>query len=343
MVDTSISHCPVQDRCGGCPNMALPPAEQLERKASWVERLLGRRPDAVLPSPRQVGYRARISLRPDTSGRLGYAAHRSHDHVPIDVCAIARPKIAQLPGQLPPMPGIERAELRTDDTRVVLAVDRPKRGGRKVRVPRLDLDALGLSGVALDGRRLTGDVELQVPVGPHLQRLSPRSFVQVNPEQNAALVDLVSSRLLDAGVTRVLDLYAGSGNLSLPLAAQGLPCVLLESSPSATADAQRLVDEVGLPAEVRRGNAHRFEAGQAVFDGAILDPPRMGAPGRLAEVCLTRPKRIIYVCCHPPSLKRDLREARAAGYELVELTLLDMFPHTSHAELVAVLDPVRQP
>ena len=319
--------------------MPEPLDEQLARKAAWVARVLGREPDRVQASPRTLGYRARITLRPDRAGRLGYAAARSHDHVPVDLCAIARPPIAALPGLLPLMPGVDRVELRTDDTRAVLAVERPRRGAGRVRIPRLDLDALGLSGVSLDGKRLTGDVELRVPAGPHEQALSPRSFLQVNPEQNAALVELVGQRVRAACGTRLLDLYAGAGNLSLPLALAWMPVVQVENNPSATSDARRFVEQHGLPVEVRSGDAHRYEAGEAVFDVAVLDPPRMGAPGRLAQVCMTRPRRILYVSCHPPSLARDLPEAHAAGYELSELILVDMFPHGPHVELLAVLDP----
>lgn len=331
--------CPIQDRCGGCPELPVPHEAQLARKAERVAALLGRAPDRVLPSPRQLGYRARITLRPGPQGRLGYAAPRSHAHVPVEVCAIARPPIADLAGRLPPFPGVERVELRTDDTRVVLAAERPRRGRGKVRVPRLDLEALGLDGIALDGRRLTGEVELRVPCGPFEQHLSPRSFLQVNPEQNAALVALVVERVRAVQPERLLDLYSGAGNLSAGLAAEGLPVTWLESSPSAVSDARRLVAAHGLPVEVRQGDAHRFEAGEAVFDVAILDPPRQGAPGRLAQLCLTRPKRILYVSCHPPALRRDLQEARAAGYHLAELVLVDMFPQTRHTELLAVLDP----
>ena len=84
---------------------------------------------------------------------------------------------------------------------------------------------------------------------------------------------------------------------------------------------------------------HDAHGTEQAFDVAVLDPPRLGAPGRLAQVCMTRPRRILYVSCHPPSLARDLPEAHAAGYELSELILVDMFPHGPHVELLAVLDP----
>jgi 23S rRNA (uracil1939-C5)-methyltransferase len=68
-----------------------------------------------------------------------------------------------------------------------------------------------------------------------------------------------------------------------------------------------------------------------------VDPPREGAPGLLGQLAVTRPKRLAYVSCHPPSLSRDLRPALAAGYRLSHLAVFDMFPQTFHVETLAVL------
>lgn len=319
--------------------MPVPMADQLARKVAWVSKVIGRVPDAVHPSPQTLGYRARITLRPGPDGRLGYSAPRSHDAIPVDACAVTRPRIQAALSRLPPMPGLAAVELRTDDAHLVLAA---RRKGRRGKLPRLDLDALGLDGIALDGKRLTGTVQLQLPLGSpasHTQAIGPQTFFQVNPEVNAVLVGLVSERVRSVEPAGILDLYAGAGNLSLGLAAEGIRTVLVESSAAACRDAQATVDGLGLNVEVRKADAHRFAAGDTWFDVAILDPPRMGAPGRLVELALTRPKRVLYVACHPPALARDLASLRGHGYHLTELHLLDMFPHTPHVELLAMLEP----
>ena len=74
------------------------------------------------------------------------------------------------------------------------------------------------------------------------------------------------------------------------------------------------------------------------FDVVVLDPPRVGAPGVVERLLHNRPRRIIYVACHPPAAARDLRAARDAGYGLTRAVALDLFPETHHVETVVVMD-----
>jgi len=135
----------------------------------------------------------------------------------------------------------------------------------------------------------------------------------------------------------VLDLYAGAGNLSLPLSARGIPTVLVEQAPSSVADAQATIRSYQLSASIRRGDAGRFEAGDAFFDVALLDPPRAGAANLVPELLVTRPRSILYVSCNPKTLARDIAPAREAGYRIERLDVFDMFPQTSHVETLCVL------
>ncbi|MFT5686865.1 MAG: 23S rRNA (uracil1939-C5)-methyltransferase [Myxococcota bacterium] len=329
--------CPIHVQCGGCSEMHRPEADQLASRSDWIARLLGRPPDQVVPSPRPLGYRARVTLRPDKTGRLGYFRPRTHTHVPVTDCAIARPEINAVLAALPPLPaGVASAELRSDGEQVILAARRAKK--HRGQVDRGALKALmsaGLKGVALDGGKVAGDPTTTLTVHGITHRLQSETFYQVNLEINAALVALVADRVAALSPTRLLDLYAGAGNLSLPLAAAGTPVTLIESSRSSTADAAATIARHDLSdrTEIRTGNADRFKAGDAFFDVVLLDPPRAGAQRVIPQLLITRPAAILYISCNPTALARDLRPAFAAGYQLDEVVVFEMFPQTPHVEV----------
>ncbi len=329
--------CPIHAQCGGCSEMHRPEADQFAARSDWITRLLDRTPDRLVPSPRPLGYRARVSLRPDSAGRLGYFRPRTHTHVPVTDCTIARPEINAVLAALPPLPaGIASAELRSDGEQVVLAARRGKRHRGKVdRGALAALMSAGLKGVALDGAKIAGDPTTTLTIGGITHRLKPETFYQVNLEVNAEMVALVTERVAELAPSRLLDLYAGAGNLSLPQAAAGVPVTLIESSRSSTTDAAATIKRHGLSsvAEIRTGNADRFKAGDAFFDVALLDPPRAGAQKVIPQLLITRPAAILYISCNPNALMRDLRPALAAGYRLDEVVLFEMFPQTPHVEV----------
>jgi 23S rRNA (uracil1939-C5)-methyltransferase len=337
---------------------ATPDAPTLEAKVAAVEALLGLRVDGVVPSPRQTGYRARILLRPGPDGRLGYTQPGSHRPAPLSSNPLARPELHALAAALGPLPGFAAVELRTDGERLVICASSTARAGnqrgrrgpedRSTLARRLGaaLDAMGEAGAgigaAIDGRAVRGDPVLRPLVAGQRLRLGPNSFFQVNLELNALLVDAVHDRVRALRPSRLLDLYGGVGNLSLGLAKEGMGLTLIESAPGAVNDAQKVAEEWGLPAgqvDLRRGDAHRYRCGDAFFDVALLDPPRIGAGAVLTELALTRPATILYVSCNPHALARDLGLAAAAGYAPAELLAFDMFPGTPHLELLCALRP----
>ena len=321
----------------------MPDNEAMQRSArgEWIARLLGREPDQLVDSPRLKNYRARITLHPDEEGRLGYFRPRSHVHDPISECPLARPEINAVLAELPPVPrGLDAVELRSSGSSVVLAARRQKQHRGKVdRRALIRLMDAGLQGVSLDGAAIAGDPITTLTVGGITHCLQPETFYQVNLEINAHMVALVRARINALSPSRLLHLYAGAGNLSLPLAADGIPVTLIESARSSTADAARTVQRHGLSSrvEIRTANANRFQAGDAFFDVALLDPPRRGAPGVLSQLLMTRPRAIIYISCNPAALARDLKPVRAAGYSLDEVVVFEMFPQTPHAEVFARL------
>lgn len=309
--------CPWDAACGGCDLSALDPvarraalAEVVRRAFSWGGEV------QIVPSPR-TDYRARIKLALQDGG-VGYRAARSHDLVEVGTCAVARPEvqaaIAPLRGRT--FDDVASVEIRSDGTRAVYAFQSSRRGAKLPDVP---------GDVALDGRVIQGDPVLWLGE----LRASPSSFYQVNLEVNARLVQHVVSEVAAFAPERIADLYAGIGNLSVPLSRLA-PVVAVELEGQATADLRAVAPEV----KVVTAAVERWDPSAEPFDVAVLDPPRSGAKDVLSRVVRNRPRAIVYVACNPVAAAREIRRT---GYRLVSLRAFEMFPDTHHVEAVAVL------
>lgn len=183
-------------------------------------------------------------------------------------------------------------------------------------------------------------------LGPTLL-VSPTAFFQTNPTAAAALVGIVLDAI-DPRAGHVLDLYAGSGLFTLPLAARGHRVTAVEENTRAVADARKNLDVNRLDAGGVRFLGARAEqvvgdlARQKV-DAVVLDPPRQGCAPVVIDAVFTRlaPPRVVYVSCNPASLAEELPAIVAAGYRVTSVQPVDMFPHTPHVEAVAVFDQNR--
>lgn len=317
---------------GPLPLAHLPYEEQLTLRRARVAEAFARgrlpvEPAPIVPSPRITGARARVQLHAARDGRLGFFAPRSHELLPVDLSAYARPELVAAAAAVEAVLRDTRTsfggtlELRSDGERVVAVFEQ-----RPAALERL---AAVLPALAVGGRRIQGDTRLVVDG----LRISHGSFFQVNLEVNRLLVEHVDRWLAELVPARLLDLYAGVGNLSARAVRRGVPATLVESDPSSSADAA-----FNLPgAEVRKADAGRFTPGSAFFDVALLDPPRAGAPGLLPKLAVTRPRALLYVSCDPVTLARDLGTLLPLGYRVAELTPYDMFPGTDHVESFAVV------
>jgi tRNA/tmRNA/rRNA uracil-C5-methylase (TrmA/RlmC/RlmD family) len=334
--DRRVAPCRWTSDCGGCDLAEIEPEARRSHLARVVARAFGvDPPPVVVPSPRQTGHRARIKLAID-GGRVGYRAERSHRLVEIDVCSVARQEIGaaldRLRAVLPAdTSGLASVELRSDGSRVVASFSSSAPITGELRAA---LASLG--DVALDGKAIAGNPRLELQVRGMALRASPLAFYQVNLEANALLVEAVVAAVGDA--ERVLDLYAGIGNLSAPLAMGGRPVVAVEAEGQATSDLVASAARLGLPIEVVAKRVEQFDPSRTAFDAVVLDPPRAGAGAAVARVLANRPRRVAIVACDPVSGARDAREAQKAGWRLASLTCFDLFPDTHHVETLAVLE-----
>lgn len=181
--------------------------------------------------------------------------------------------------------------------------------------------------------------------------ISPTSFYQTNPQQTEALYQLAIDGLeLQTGDT-LIDAYCGSGTIGLAAAdaarTRGATVELIgiERNASGVRDARRNAQINDL-----EGTAHFIAADATAYlqraaadgmhaDTLIMDPPRAGSTSEfITAACAIGPRRIAYISCNPVTQARDLADFARGGYHLRALTPVDMFPHTSHTETVAILE-----
>ena len=168
----------------------------------------------------------------------------------------------------------------------------------------------------------------------------PTDFVQVNIAVNAELVSTaVRLAEIQAG-DRVLDLYCGLGNFSLPLAQRAGELLGVEGDAGLVARAVRNAARNGI-ANTRFVAADLMAPGWGFYrerwDVVVLDPPRTGAEGPVAELDASGVRRVVYVSCHPATLARDARSlVERHGFTLRAARVFDMFPHTHHVEALAL-------
>jgi 23S rRNA (uracil1939-C5)-methyltransferase len=172
----------------------------------------------------------------------------------------------------------------------------------------------------------------------------PLDFIQVNAGMNAKMIARTLELLDPQPQQRILDLFCGLGNFTLPIARHVTEVVGVEGDVGLIARARANAGRNGI------GNARFYTADLASplayepwinehFDALLLDPPRSGAEALLPQLPLKKIDRIVYVSCHPGSLARDAGFlVRERGYKLRATGVMDMFPHTAHVESIALFE-----
>lgn len=355
--------CPYVGACGGCTWQHVRYDAQLRAKQQSVEDALRRigKLDGfdlrtIIPSPLEYNYRRRIRLQISPSGQFGYHAAASHQIVEIDSCLIADERLNDVMETLRRWLRHVRTSFREleiisgdEPNQIVVvayAVDR--------FLPSDEADCTGLvdenrapHGLILigdNGRKVWGQPAISVRLNDDLSlTVDADVFTQVNPEGNRVILDELL-RLGDFQARdRVLELYCGSGNFTLPIARRSREIVAVEGDRSSIANGKLNAQKNGLenihwicaqvPAALRQ-----LQKRKEKFTKAILDPPRVGAKGIEAHLASLGANRIFYISCNPTTLARDLAGLAKHGYELTWIQPIDLFPQTFHVETLAIVE-----
>jgi 23S rRNA (uracil1939-C5)-methyltransferase len=180
------------------------------------------------------------------------------------------------------------------------------------------------------------DVEIQ---------FEPGDFIQVNAAVNEDMIGRAIELLDPAPGARILELFSGLGNFTLPLARGGARVTAVEGDPGLVARARCNAARNGLDGAVNFVSGNLFESCRdapwvdQAYDAVLLDPPRAGARRVLEQVAAGSPARIVYVSCNPETLATDAGMlVRRFGYTLSAAGVMDMFPHTGHLESIALFE-----
>lgn len=324
--------CPlVASGCGGCDWQHVTAEGQRRLRTSIVEDALRRQARLDLtvdPGPDLPALGHRTILRGESlDGTFSLRRRSSHDLVAIGPCMVAHPLLEELifEGRFPAGGVILRAGARTGERLVVVDGD-----PGEVRVPS---DVHVVSDAQLrSGTRAWYHEEL----AGRRWRVSARSFFQARPDGAEALVDLV--RLAVGGTAddrRLVDLYGGVGLFAGTIASSH--ATLVEFGASSIADARINLADV----DHRVVKTDVTHWGPTRADVVVADPPRagLGATG-VAKVGATGADRLALISCDPAALGRDARLLQDAGFELRTATVVDLFSHTSHVEVVSRFDRI---
>ncbi len=336
------------------------------------------RPMLGLDDPWATRNKAQFLVCSDDRGRpaLGYYRAHSRDPVAVVECPVhhatgnrvARSMLRLLDESgVPPQVENDRGGVArhvmvrvagsSNEALAVLVASRPQFKGVQEFGSKLMAAEPSVSGVHLNVNSRPGTVIL----GPETRKLagrdrlveeiagvrfliSPLAFFQTSSAAATRLVETVLRFVPPMTAGPILDLYAGVGLFALPLARRGHRVVAVEENPHAVSDGIE-------SAKLNKITGCRFQSGKVestvkrlaradAFDVVLFDPPRDGCPEWTLRMIARsiRPQRIIDVSCDPPALARDLAVLTRAGYRVREIQPIDMFPHTSHIESVALLE-----
>ncbi len=367
--------CALHPRCGGCDLLDLSVEAQGDAKQEIVVdalRRIARFDEAQLHlvrplerAPLFAGARRRARFQIDEAGVIGFFARGSHELVPLEGCPALAPA---LEGALQDLAEVEFLLPETtlqvacdDDGRVSLAVTSfPSRREAERLAGRAVEAGIATGSLVMSGRgRLSarfGDPTLYGEVAPGCEggpyASDALTFTQATRFGGRTITRLVLEGTAPAGGAsdesapeRVLELFAGAGHLTLPLAARGSRVLAVEGDAQASDWLARNVDLSPFGARIDAQRARVGEntldamlADSGPFDVLVADPPRTGIDGFGSILDVLSVRRLVLVSCDPATGARDLRAALERGYALRWLTPIDAFPRTSHVEWVAALD-----
>jgi len=213
---------------------------------------------------------------------------------------------------------------------------------------RFYLQAGGLDSVTpLDAG--AGPLRYGLPQFDLQLEFTPTDFVQINAQINQALVGRAVDLLGLTPESSVLDLFCGLGNFTLALARSAGRAVGVEGEKGLVERARHNASLNGIThaefhlADLSKPLDPNLPWLKESYTHVLLDPPRAGASEVLASISRLNPQRVLYISCHPGSLARDLGLlVHEHGMSLVAAGVLDMFPHTTHVESMAILEPGRK-
>ncbi|MBL8635229.1 MAG: class I SAM-dependent RNA methyltransferase [Myxococcales bacterium] len=363
---TPVCALSVPGRCGGCPIMHVARTEQLDAKARWVSRAVRHSGAQVLPilSPTtELGYRLRARLGVISVGnqlKLSFSSARSSDRQPLDECPVLDPRLSDVlfhqatslaaligsGGFLSALVGHQTLQ-STAPRPVHLSIEsgpQTRRNALRKELERLIAQDI-IVGAIVDEETLG---QPTVDLGDDLGSLpaSADGFAQASAPGHSQLPRWVADALRP-GLPHhptILELYAGSGNLTRALLSLGGHVLAVEGEPRAAARLQALSEAASTkgrltvrPLSVEKALPQIVKEGPG-WDAIVLDPPRGGARSIVPLLGTMTASKLVYVSCDAMTLGRDLVDLAGFGFRPRTVQPIDLMPHTAEVECIAVLE-----
>ncbi len=369
-----LPRCPHYSLCGGCSLQHLDGSQQIHEKQALLMDLLERigrnRPETVLEPltchPWHYRNKARLSVRYVEKKQAVLVGFREKNNpryiAEIDQCPVLNARIdakisglRHLIGSLEAPHSIAQIEVAAGDDDVALIIrnlsplslndeERIREFARLAQF-RIFLQPGGPGSVYLFYPEDSNEyLTYRLPEEQITFQFYPTDFTQVNAEINRLMVQQALKLLQLEPQDRVLDLFCGLGNFSLPLAKHCAKVIGVEGSDAMVIRARMNAEGNGLTnTEFLCANLDDESAlanlQQHNISKILLDPPRTGAMAIVKNINIIHPKRLVYVSCNPATLARDADIlVNQQGFRMVAAGVMDMFPHTAHVESIAVFE-----
>ncbi|MGK9174011.1 23S rRNA (uracil(1939)-C(5))-methyltransferase RlmD [Yokenella regensburgei] len=353
-----VPRCPHFGVCGGCQQQHASVALQQKSKAAALARMMKRDVDEVIAaSPWGYRRRARLSLSWQPKSQrleMGFRQANGKTIVNVSHCPVLVPRLeallVPLRNCLDTLQGarhLGHVELVLADNgpMMILRHTAPLSAADRQKLERFSHSEGVMLYLAPESEileRISGEAPWYCSDGLRLT-FSPRDFIQVNDGVNQKMVAAALAWLDVQPDERVLDLFCGMGNFTLPLATHAASVVGVEGVAELVEKGQENVRQNALHNvtffhENLEEDVTQQPWARQGFDKILLDPARAGAAGVMQYVVKLAPKKVVYVSCNPATLARDSQALLNAGYQIQRLAMLDMFPHTGHLESMVLFE-----
>lgn len=341
--------CPVFGQCGGCDLQHINVPAQRSLKAQMVADLLRVHGGIEVPGGVTIlgedlpslSYRRRMSFHINKKGEFGLYRKHARSIVEIDHCPISTPAINTCLKENLELfrgcaPECETVTIEDHDEGIFIALEVHPRNDKALdtllpkpafkellrRVPNIQVNYRHKP--IFKGENRAADAP---PVG---------HFSQNNRAANDLMIDYIKRHVT---TERVTDLYAGAGNISIPLAEAGhtVTAVELDRFLVEFGQTRALERELGSKLTFHHSGCEKWIDAHTPDTTVVLDPPRSGALEVCQRLTPSASPTLVYVSCYPPTFARDVQVLVERGYKLLNVQMLDMFPQTYHAELIGVL------
>lgn len=354
--------CPHYAQCGGCNMQHLSSQDQQAYKQQTLTQLMSKfaghsinLDTPIVGEEKAYRRRARLSLKVNKKSRqleFGFRKKSSKDIVTVTDCPVLDTQLNQLLAPLYELlksfanqESLGHLELVKGNNTLVIVLRHLK--------PLKETDQQALEAFALESQaslylmpesdqllRVVGEPAYYLEAGVTIP-FEPNNFIQVNQQVNQAMVEQALNWLELDEQDRVLDLFCGLGNFSLPMAkhvasvvgVEGVDAMVEKAADNAKVNS--ITNATFYQANLEQDVSGQLWA-QEKFDKILLDPARAGASGIIEQVSSLGARKVVYVSCNPATLARDSQSLLNQGFKLQKLAMLDMFSHTSHLESMAL-------